>query len=381
MKRLFLLLGMCVCLLTGCMSRRVEEQLLVIIMGVDRTEQAECILTVKVPSNNGGESASSSSGEASKGGDQMGYLTLSATGNNFADALELLMATTPRSLNFCQVREVVISRDLAQTEECAQILQQLYALPRMHTQALVVVCQEDAKAFVEAQKPYVGSRLSRYIEVSINNYAGKGFVPTTSLSQAVRDMGFGWQDPLLILGALPSEESPSPREGNVLDVDVGKLQATSVNAVKLFGAAATDGKKVSGALTGYEMALIHLVRGNAPSLSLPDEQGFSLSLRARAPARLTVEEGEKPVLRIVLMCEVQYNAPHPPDGEKIRQQLEEDIAAMVQKLQSMRCDALGFGGRMVHRFATVQEWDAFQWREKYARADVQVDVQLRLKKE
>ncbi|MBQ9943010.1 MAG: hypothetical protein IJO67_01480 [Clostridia bacterium] len=382
MKRLCLLLLLCMVFLSGCMSREVEEQLLVILMGVDRMEDGNLVLTVKVPSNTAGDvSASSSSEDASKGGNQMGYLTLSATGHHFSDALELLLATTPRSLNFSQVREVVISRQVAETKECTLLLQKLYSLPRMHTQAVVVICDGEAGKFVEEQKPYVGSRLSRYIEVSLQNYAGKGFVPTTSLAQAVQEIGYGWQDPLLILGALPQDKEGAPEKENVLNVDADQLHATSINAVKLFGAAATDGEKVSGTLTGYEMALVSLMLGQSQSLSLWDDQGFSLPLYARAPATLRVEGEEKLMLTVSMVCEVHYRSTTPPDEEKIRGRLEDELESTLRKLQSLRCDALGFGGRHMRRFATVQAWENFNWREKYARADVQVDVQLRLKKE
>lgn len=381
MKRLLFLLLACMALLTGCMSRRVEEQLLVILMGVDRTQDGNLVLTVKVPSNTAGDVGSATNSEdASKGGNQMGYLTLSATGHHFSDAMELLQATTPRSLNFSQVREVAISREVAQTEECSYLLQKLFNLPRMHTQAVVVICEGEAKKFVEEQKPYVGSRLSRYIEVSLNNYAGKGFVPTTSLSQAVQEMSFGWQDPLLILGALPKDKEGAP-EMNVLNVDADELHSTSINAVKLFGAAATDGEKVSGTLTGYEMALVSLMLGQSQSLSLWDDQGFSLPLYARTPATLKVTGEEKLKLHVSMVCEVHYHSPYPPDEEKIRVRLEEELESTLRKLQSLRCDALGFGGRYMRRFATVQEWEAFGWREKYVQADVAVQVQLRLKKE
>lgn len=382
MKKAIILLLVFLCLpLTGCMSRRVEEQLLAIVMGVDLTPSGDLTLTVKVPSNTGGSDGSAPSDQAKKGGNQMGYLTLSATGHQFADTMELLLATTPRSINFSQVQEVVISMELAATTRLPLLLQQLYALPRMRTQAALVVCAGEAKAFVEEQKPYVGLRLSRYIEVSLQNYAGKGFVPNTTLAEAVQLTGFGWRDPLLILGALPRQEDTNARPGNVLNVDAQSLGATSINAAKFYGAAATDGSRVSGTLTGYEMALIHMLRGGAQSLSLPDSQGFSLQLYARAPAALSVDTGNDCRLGIRFSCEVHYTAPQPPDAQAIVRRLETEIRAVVQKMQAMRCDGLGFGSIAVRRFLTLQAWEGFSFREKYCQAPVDVQVAVHLKKE
>lgn len=377
---LFFLLFLCL-LLSGCAASQVEEQLLVIVMGVDLTDSGDIALTVKVPSNTTGGQDTSSSQEAEKGGNQMGYLTLHALGNHFAQASELLLATTPRSLNFSQVQEIVIGSKLAKSPHFTRILRQVYALPRMRTQALLVMCEEDARGFVEEQKPYIGSRLSQYIEVSIRNYAGKGFVPTTTLSEALREISYGWRDPLLILGALPEKESSKATPGNVLNVDAGELSPTSVNAVKLYGSAATNGISVCGTLTGYETALINLLKGSAQSLALSDEEGYALPVYVRTPATLTVHTDGEMRLGLQLMCEVHYLSDPPPDQHQVALRLQQEITGVIHKLQQMHCDALGFGSIAVRRFFTLPQWENFHFREKYANAAVDVQVQVRLKRE
>lgn len=377
-KGWMILLFMCCLLLSGCMSSRVEEQLLVIAMGLDREQDGGLTLTVKVPGNAaGGQSASSGSGQEN---DPKGYLTLHATGHHFSDALELLLATTPRSLNFSQVWEVVISRDLAGEDSFSRLLMQLSSLPRMHTQAAVVICEGKALSFVQEQKPYVGVRLSRYIEVTLRNYTQKGFVPSTTLAKAVRETGWGWQDPLLILGAVSQDEHEASRD-HVLNVAAGQLPSTSPNKAKFYGSAATDGIRVSGTLTGYETALINLLRSNAQSLILTDEQGFPLTLYAAAPARLSIDGEASLTLNVHLRCQVGFPSGHAPDGSRLNAYLEEEIEKVIRKLQSMRCDALGFGSLAVRRFCTVKEWEAFHFRDKYTKAQVQANVQLQLKEE
>lgn len=376
-KACFFFLLLCTVLLSGCMSSRVEEQLLVIIMGVDRAEGGGMTLTVKVPGNAAGGQNAASGGQEN---DPKGYLTLHVTGHHFSDTLELLLATTPRSLNFSQVWEVVISRELAQENGFAQLLRQLSALPRMHTQAAVVICEGEARSFVQEQKPYVGVRLSRYIEVTLRNYTEKGFVPGTTLAKAVRETGYGWQDPLLILGAVSRDENEQQDE-NVLDVPADRLPSTSVNKAKFYGAAATDGVRVSGTLTGYETALINLLRGGAQSLILTDEHGYPLTLYAAAPAHLSAEGEDALSLNVRFRCQVRFPSGHTPDEQRLNAYLEAEITRVIQKLQSLRCDALGFGSLAIRRFLTVPEWEAFHFREKYAAASVRVWVQLQMKEE
>ena len=251
-------------LLPGCMGRELEEQLLVIVLGVDQTEEGLIRITVKVPSNSdsGSSPPTAGEGEAAVGGQQMGYLLLEATGRKFSDAINLLHATTPRTLNFSQTREVVIGEKAAQSTDFPALLHDIYALPRMRAQAALVICKDDANTFATQQKPYVGMRLSRYVETTLSNYAGKGFVPNVSLGESLRDMGYGFKDPLLIYAAVNNyEKTRSPDTENVLDAKAGSLPRKSVSPVEFFGAAATNGVSVSGVLTGYEMALIHLIQG------------------------------------------------------------------------------------------------------------------------
>ncbi len=102
-----ILLLLCLCL-TGCEGRNLEEELLVIVLAVDETETGDCVIAVKVPKNASAEASSSQDN-----GGQGGYLILEATGRSFADAAAMLDVSTPRRLNYSQVREVVIGSEKA----------------------------------------------------------------------------------------------------------------------------------------------------------------------------------------------------------------------------------------------------------------------------
>ena len=103
MKRfLCFLLPFCF-LLSGCAGRNVEEELLVIVLAIDHTEQGDVTVAVKVPAN-----AAAAGEETGASGSHTGYMQLEATGHSFSDAVSMLNATTPRKLNFSQVRETVI---------------------------------------------------------------------------------------------------------------------------------------------------------------------------------------------------------------------------------------------------------------------------------
>ena len=362
-------------LLTGCAGRQVEEELLVIVLSVDQTETGDIKIAVKVPAN-----ASATGDSAHQEISQDGYLLLQAVGRSFADAVSMLNATTPRRVNFSPVREVVIGESAAGREDFQQILRQIDAIPRFRCSAAVIICRGEALAFAEQQKPYVGMRLSRYAENTLANYAGKGFTPSTDLCAGLRDLGCGFQDPLFILGALNTFSNDQPLdESNSLNAYAGRLPRKSMEAVEMFGAAATNGVCVSGYLSGYEMALIHLLGGHVEALLL-EIDGRQLQITALGPARLSVDLSARPVrLSAALQCEAHYSPGDPPDEAQVQARLQRDIFALIRRLQQLGCDGLGFGNIAVRQFSTVQGWEALDWRGLYAQAEASVQAKVRFR--
>ena len=372
MKRALLLLILLCLPLAGCGGRQLEEELLVIVLTVDQTPAGETRLAVKVPG-----SAGAGKGQTENGGGE-GYLLLEATGHDFSDAFTLLNVTTPRKLNFSQVREIVVGEAAARDEELSLLLTQVDALPRFRCSAAVIVCRGEAYAFADAQKPYVGARLSQYAETSLSNYAGKGFTPSTDLCRGVRDLGSGFADPLFILGAVNDfSREASPRDGNALDAEAGALPRKSANAIEVYGAAATDGVAVSGYLTGYETALVNLLSGHAEALTVRQTEDVPLNIRPRGAARRGVDLSRRPArLSLALSCEALYPPGFPPDEEALKERLEGEIGAVIRHLQALRCDGAGFGDAAVRQCLTVQDWEALSWRDVYAEAEVAVTVNL-----
>ena len=370
MKRFLCFLLILCCSFSGCAGRNVEEELLVIVLAIDRTEQGDMTVAVKVPAN-----ASAVGNESGSEQDQTGYIQLEATGHSFTDAVSMLNATTPRRLNFSQVREIVIGEVAARQRDFARLLTLIDALPRFRCSAAVIICRGSALVFAENQKPIVGMRLSRYAENTLANYAGKGFTPDTDLCAGRRDLDGGFRDPLFILGAVNEFSSADePNTDNSLASEAGELPRQSIEAVEMFGAAATNGVSVCGYLTGYEMALLHLIEGHVEALTV-QAGGVSLHVTASGPASLDVDLSSSPVvLRIDLHCEAQYPQGSTKNEQAVEALLEQDIFSLIRRLQEMQCDSVGFGQIAVRKFLTVQDWEAFRWREKYAAAQAQVQV-------
>ena len=83
--------------------------------------------------------------------------------------------------------------------------------------------------------------------------------------------------------------------------------------------------------------------------------------------------------RVDLRCEAKYPQGCQSNEAAVQALLERDILSLIAHLQALRCDGVGFGQTAVRRFLTVQDWEAFGWRDVYAAAQVQVSVRVRLR--
>lgn len=352
-------------LLTGCGGRQMEEELLVIVLAADRDGEGNFRLSVKAPAATQQEN------------DEKGYLTLEAQGGSFAEAMMLLHASTPRRLNFSQVREVMLNNEAAENDSLPALLREISALPRFRGAAAVIVCPGGACEAAARVKPYMGLRLSRYTEDSLTDASEKGFTPSVTVLTALRDLGSGLADPLLILGDINrfSEEGPS---GAGLRAVAGDLARKSADPIDLFGAAVTDGKKVTGYLTGDEMALLHLLTGGGHFYA-ENLDTRPVTLYARTPAELSVRLSDRPIrLEIRLLCDARCAPGDAVNEAALRAQEEERIRALIQRLQRLDCDALGFGSRAARGFLWIRDWEKLDFKRLYREADVSVHFTARV---
>ena len=123
----------------------------------------------------------------------------------------------------------------------------------------------------------------------------------------------------------------------------GMLPRTSQNPVEYLGAATVSDGRVSGTLTAEETQL-------------------AVRVLSEAQRRVAID-GERLQLQILL----------PRDGQL--RQSRERIRALMDKLQALGCDAMTFGCIASMGFSTDMEWQSYDFRSRYATAEVAVEMQ------
>ena len=306
MKRLALLallLGS-LFLLSGCGGgQEIESCLFVLSMAVDPAPDGNMTVTVKAlsgtqedtsPSGGSGGEASSaqqdgsssggSSGGASSGAQEEsgqaqsqqtgsagleasepGYIVLSATAPSCLRALSMLSATTPRTVNLSQLREIVLSRTLAETDATLSILKEIHSMYRANGEAVVVVTPDDAGDFIRRQHAILGVRLSKYLEVLFEHFSEIDTIPPNAqLASVISAMESDTLDAAAVYAAGNAFDSTLVLPGGEdLDRLPGHLPRTSPAQNEYLGAALFSGPRMVGTLTGEETGLLCLMMGKA----------------------------------------------------------------------------------------------------------------------
>ena len=140
-------------------------------MAVDAAPEGNLTVTVKALSGTEDGASGASSGESASDAEaelektEPGYIVLSATAPSCLRALGLLGATTPRTVNLSQLREIVVSQTLAETDATLSILKEIRAIYRANGEAVVVITPDQASDFIRRQRAVLGLRLSKYLDL------------------------------------------------------------------------------------------------------------------------------------------------------------------------------------------------------------------------
>ena len=359
-------------LLCGC-SDGLDLSRMIISMGVDVTENG-VVATIKAPDYTG----KSAAGQDDGGGQE--YLTLSAAGVDWPHALAALSGSTPRALRFSQLREVVISLDSLQTVRLQDILSQVGQLQNIRSQAVLVLCRDDARTFLQQQQPQIGKRLSKYLDATLENYDQQGYIPSTTLAAVLRDLSGSWRAPLITYASLNVYDNlDAPQPGQPLDVEGGDLPRQGASTAEYVGGVAIGANGDYTILTGYEVQLYHLIIGEPQSLFFAFGDRY-YSAKWKKPHRLRIEEKDsRSVLTLELPVIIEYSIFSGEPEAGVTAFLEAEISGLMHKLQSVDCDALGFGSVAARRFATLYEWNAYGWHDRYREADIVVEVKAQMR--
>lgn len=398
-RRISLLISLLLLCLTlsGCTGgQEIESCLFVIAMAVDAAPDGSLTITVKALSGTQ-ESASSSeqknaSGDASGGSEggknvsdanaaedsEPGYIVLSATAPSCLRALGLLSATTPRTVNLSQLREIVLSQTIAETDATLSILREIHSIYRANGEAVVVVTPQNAGDFIRRQHAILGLRLSKYLEVLFEHFQSIDIIPPSpNLSAVIAAMesqtidaaavyanGNDFDSTLVLQGASDTDRLP------------GHLPRTAPAGNEYMGSALFSGSRMTGILTGSETGLLRLMAGKSDTrITVIDGAQYKTRLATRA--RRSIEPDGTLCVSLSLALTLTAGE-QKRTSDEIAADIERSCVSVLQKLQAASCDAVGFGRIAVRAYPDIPSWESSGWDTRYPQAQVRVATHLKI---
>lgn len=375
-------------LLGGCAGgEEIESCLFVLSMAVDPAQDGNLTVTVKALSGTqeaGGRKEES--GAQQEGGsesaieeEEPGYIVLSATAPSCLRALSLLSATTPRTVNLSQLREIVISRTIAETDATLTILKEIHSMYRANGEAIVVVTPDNAGDFIRRQRAILGVRLSKYLEVLFEHFSKLDTIPPDAqLAAVIAAMESDTMDAAAVYAAENRFDSTL-----ALDLEAetdrlpGHLPRTSPAENEYLGTALFSGPRMTGVLTGEETGLLCLMMGKAQRRTtfIGDAQ-YKTNLPTRVSRKIDSADGALVVS--ISMNLTRIAGEENVSAKEIAARIERACVDVLLRLRAASSDAIGFGRLAIRKSLTVKSWEAQNWPLVYERLPVRVSAKVRV---
>lgn len=365
MSRLLpLLLALCL-LLTGCSgaASQVENQAYALSLGVEKLGDRQFRLTAQIPALGGKTSGSE------KGSGETEYLITSAIGRSFSEALDMLTATLPCHLQLSQLKTVVFSEQTARDEQFNEILREIVFTYQLYAAASCVVCRGSAREFLEAQRPVIGTRLSRTLSVSLVHAQSLGYSPTATLADVFYASSSIYGDPVAILAALSGEQADGVPALHMGDELPGEIDREGPNKTEYFGLALFRQGRMVGTLTGAQTKLLNMLTGRLDAFSYSC-QDVAVRLRVLSGPRIQVNlSGKTPQIDVSLSLRVLATDWF-PDAQALAEQLQGDLDRMTQACQALGVDPFNYALYAAAQFLTTADWLDYDWPSRFPAATV-----------
>lgn len=357
-------------LLAGCTAKDIEEQAYAVSLGVDLMEDGQISVSVQVPALNQSGSSESGGDSGGSGGGGKGYSFAAASGGTLTDALKMLHATLPRALNLTGVKSVIISQKLAEDEKFEKVLHEMALSYRVYGAAELIVCRGEAQEFIKNQQAVIGLRLSESTTVALSHYHEIGCIPSGKAADVYYMIRSVYSDPVAALAAVNED-----REEGGGDY-AGDLARSGDNKNLYYGSALFRKGRMVGVLDGEQTQLLNVLLGNLKEFSRVIG-GVPVRIGVSGGPKVTIRrEGEYPAIEVRLemtMMDAEYRADTRMAEEEIRTGLEQ----LTAYCQSLGTDPFGYADRAAGQFLTIEDWLRYDWREKFRKATVRYDVNVR----
>ena len=402
-------LMLCLALLGGCWDKHeLEDHIFVIMLGLDKADEDNILVTVAYPVTQTNIGGAESQGD---------YAVVSAKAPTVAQAMSLFGITLAGPLSLFSTKTLVLSEELARDDALRHIFSS-GRYEQMRNNTGVLVSKGGAAEFIAArvENPAIDPLRQEDLLLEQANYSAY-YRPMQLLDFMVSLQAENMDAAAMYGGvAIKAKEEAQQsdnagggaNQGGSEQDQTGQAQAnepvrrgympgrapiTGENHTQVSGLAIFSGQRMVGALDSFETQTLDMLTKSRTRkvLSLADPHSpddtitVSIMPTRRGSTRAYLVGGIPTFeINVYLRCNIEHiraGAGYDQDflEEYIRRECLRNMEELIDALQNRyRADLLGLGNRLARSFATIQEWEAFGWRERYPDADIRVNLTVKM---
>lgn len=378
----------------GCShSREIDQVAYVISLGIDATPDGQMSITYRIANPTALDGTLGGGGEKKETSHLVTIVASSLT-----EGKNLLNSSQSRAVNMTQVKAFVIGEDFAR-RGMETFIATVMRDREYRGSTFLFVTHGAARDLMKNNKPEIDILPSRWVENIVETNDESSFYIPVTLHDFYKRLKGGSGSPhatafgLNPLSGADQPEKPPPSPDNKSNEYLAAgIPRQGGNPATFIGAAVFRQDKLAGFLTDKQTRSLAMLTGwfSRCPVSLADplspEQNIHVEIRMNNHPDIQVDcSGPVPRINVKAFLEgellgidsgIFYESPQ--YTPILEQGISRAFTAQLQELLDITrhwgCDAANFSYHARRRFATLEEFDAYQWDSKYPQADIQLEI-------
>lgn len=383
-------------LLAGCWDRmEIEDQGMVIELGIDRGQRAKYLVTASLALVQGEGPART--GQRPR---LMQREILTAEAGTITKALHILNGGTARHLEFKHLRAITVGESVAR-DGLEPLIIELTRNPRVRGTAALIVARGRAFEIISANAPPAEVNPAKVVEGVLLQAKRLHLSPPTRLHHFLARIATAGIDPMVAAAAVNEwvkTTDPDLPRGDLESALPGDLARGGGNPVEHVGTAVFHRDHLRGFLNVDETQMLLALRGEMGKAYItfadPDHPDQPVTMRffqENLPKYTATYQNGRPVVHVRLLFEAELvaipggtNYARPEARRRLERAAERfaegTMEEVLRKLIAWEADPVGFGLLYRGRAATLEAWDAYDWRRHVKDLSVDVESVMRVRR-
>ena len=373
----------------------------VVAVGFDikDTGKLELSFQIALPSGSEGGSSGSSSSQSSSS------IVTSVECNSFESGVNLVNSYLSKELNLSHCKAVVFSEEIA-SQGIGEYLYTLINHVEIRPTCNVIISKCNAKYFLNNSSPMLEQLSSKYYEIASTSERVTGYTYNITLLDSFSDFADSFTECFATLGSVNDSDisntgdnndqlsSSLSNEGTDDSYVASETPIDSQKNIENLGLAVFKGDKLVGELNGVE-CIAHLILTNelenaVISVPSPFESTNYIDLyltNSKCKSKVYLTNGTpyiKPSIdlsaRIISMSD-DYKDLTEENIELIEEYAKYYVERFIydylyKTAKVFKSDITAFGKYAVSNFATIDEWNKYNWLDNYQNSFFNVDINV-----